>query len=47
MFLFYLAQLRETKRQEYFVDYLVWAILAPHQKRADKPPALPKILKGV
>jgi hypothetical protein len=46
LLLAYLEQLRALARQEYFVDMLVWAVLAPYQKRKSNAPALPKILKG-
>jgi hypothetical protein len=46
LFLAYLARLQEQVRAQYYVDVLVWASLAPYQKRAEKPPSMPKILKG-
>lgn len=27
-------------------DVTIWALLAPHQKRPGKPPAMPPLLKG-
>lgn len=46
LFLAFLADEVVLAREAYHVDYLVWAILAPHRKRQEKPPAVPKILKG-
>ena len=46
LFMAYLEQLRERERLAYYVDVLVWAALVPHQKRQDKPPAVPQILRG-
>ena len=45
LFLAYLARLRETARQTYQAELLVWAVLAPYQKRQSKPPDVPAILK--
>jgi hypothetical protein len=45
LFLAYIARLREAARDSYEVDLLVWAILAPHQKRVPRAPDLPAILK--
>jgi hypothetical protein len=45
LFLAYIARLREAARDSYEVDLLVWAILAPHQKHASRPPDIPAILK--
>lgn len=41
----YLARLRETARRDYQAELLVWAVLAPYQKRQSKPPELPAVLK--
>ena len=46
LFLAYLAREKERARGQYYIDVLVWAILAPYQKHRQSPPALPKILKG-
>lgn len=46
IFLAYLEALRDAARENYNRDVLVWAALAPHQKRASKPPDLPKVLRG-
>ena len=45
MFLAYLALLKEQARKAYQFDVLVWAALAPHQKRRSKPPDIPVILR--
>jgi len=45
LFLAYIARLRETALRNYQTELLVWAILAPYQKRQSKPPDLPAILK--
>jgi len=45
LFLAYSARLREAARDNYELDLLVWAILAPYQKRGSRPPDLPAILK--
>lgn len=45
LFLAYIARLRDTARRNYQVELLVWAILAPYQKRQTGPPDLPAILK--
>jgi hypothetical protein len=37
--------LKEAAREQYRADLLVWATLAPWQKSATKPPAIPSILK--
>lgn len=46
MFLAFLARLQERARSNYELELLVWAILAPYQKRAGKPPDVPAVLKG-
>jgi hypothetical protein len=43
----YVAILKERERTKYYVDLLLWAMLAPYVKRKERPPQLPKILKGV
>lgn len=45
MFLAFLARLQDRARENYELELLVWAILAPHQKRQSKPPDLPAVLK--
>lgn len=42
----YEHRLKRDAEQRYTHDVIVWALLAPHQKRAPKPPDLPPILKG-
>lgn len=46
LFLSFIARVKEETRAEYYVDLLIWASLAPYQKRRQKPPSVPKILKG-
>jgi len=46
MFLAFIAQARERARQMYDRDVLVWAMLAPYQKRGSSPPDVPDILRG-
>jgi hypothetical protein len=46
LFLAYLDKARELARAEHYVDLLIWASLAPYQKQREKPPKMPKILKG-
>jgi hypothetical protein len=43
----FVAILKERERAKYYVDLLLWAIVAPYVKHKGKPPQLPKILKGV
>ena len=45
LFLHFTEMLKDRAREQYRTDVLVWAILAPYQKRASKPPAIPSILK--
>jgi len=45
LFLGYLARLKEQAQRNYEIETLVWAALAPHQKRQTKPPRLPDILR--
>jgi len=37
--------LRERATQRYHTEIQVWAALVPHQKRQEKPPKLPDILR--
>lgn len=46
MFLAYLALLKEQARKAYQFDVLVWAALAPYQKRQSRPPDIPVILRS-
>lgn len=45
IFVHFLEQLKDHAREQYRADLLRWAVLAPYQKRASKPPAIPSILK--
>lgn len=45
LFLGFLERVQERARQNYQTELLVWAALAPHQKRQSKPPDLPAVLK--
>jgi hypothetical protein len=45
IFLAYLEVLRESARRNYEQEVLVWAALAPHQRRKTDPPSLPRILR--
>jgi hypothetical protein len=47
LFLAYLEMMKERARESYYLDTLVWAILAPHRKRRQQQPELPRILKGM
>jgi hypothetical protein len=38
-------RLRSLERERYFVETQVWAAIVPHQKKQDRPPELPAILK--
>lgn len=40
----YVEILKDDARHQYRTDVLIWATLAPHQKKASQPPALPPIL---
>lgn len=46
LFLGFLDRLRDQATRNYEIELLVWAILAPHQKRQSKPPDIPAILRG-
>jgi hypothetical protein len=41
----YVWRLRRDATDTHRHDMLVWALLAPHQKRPDKPPRRPEILR--
>jgi hypothetical protein len=43
--LVFVERMRENARQNFQTELLVWAMLAPHQKRQTKPPDVPKILR--
>jgi hypothetical protein len=43
----YVAILKERERTKYYVDLLLWTMLAPYMKHRGRPPQMPKILKGV
>jgi hypothetical protein len=45
MFLAYISRMEEAARRNYELEMLVWATLAPHQKRQTKQPDLPAILR--
>jgi hypothetical protein len=45
LLLAYVERMRAAALRSYETEVLVWATLAPHQKRASKPPALPRILR--
>jgi len=47
LFLAYLEMMKQRARETYYLDVMVWAILAPHRKRREKQPDLPRILKGI
>jgi len=46
LFLAFIERLKRQARRSYEVDVLVWAVLAPYQKRQTKPPGLPAILRS-
>lgn len=46
MLLGFLSKLQDRARANYELELLVWAILAPYQKRQSRPPDVPAILKG-
>jgi hypothetical protein len=46
MLLSYLERMTENAWRGYELEMLVWAALAPHQKRKKDPPALPRVLRG-
>lgn len=37
--------MKRQAREQYRTELLVWAMLAPYQKSASKPPPVPQILK--
>lgn len=41
------AKLIRDARAEYREALVLWALLAPHQKRPDDPPELPAILQDL
>ncbi|MGH9716404.1 MAG: hypothetical protein ACRD4R_06725 [Candidatus Acidiferrales bacterium] len=45
LFLAFAERMRQAALERYRVDLLVWAVLAPYQKREQKPPRIPEILK--
>jgi hypothetical protein len=47
MFLNFVARIKRRARDTYEFDYLIWAVLAPYQKKdsKSKPPKIPLILK--
>jgi hypothetical protein len=45
LFLGFLDRLRERARDNYELELLVWAILAPYQKHQTRAPNLPRILR--
>lgn len=46
LFLGFIERMRDQMRRNYEVELLVWAVLAPHQKRQSKPPDVPALLRG-
>jgi hypothetical protein len=46
LFLASIQRIREAARRNYELELVVWALLAPHQKRPPKPPDVPGILRG-
>jgi hypothetical protein len=45
LFLAFIERLRQAAVERYRAELLVWAMLAPYQKRSQKPPQIPSILK--
>lgn len=45
LFLEFIERLRQEAREQYRAELLVWAVLAPYQKRPGSPPSIPSILK--
>lgn len=45
VFLAYIEQMRRRALERYRAELLVWAVLAPYQKRGQSPPSIPSILK--
>jgi hypothetical protein len=46
LFLAYIERLKRQARRSYEIDVLVWAVLAPYQKRQKKAPEIPAILRS-
>lgn len=42
----FVERARETARQEYRSEVLVWAVTAPHMRKKTKPPDVPAILRA-
>ena len=38
-------QLRALAREQYHTEVQVWAAIAPHQQKPDKPPPIPEVLR--
>ena len=38
-------QLRTLAREQYHTEVQVWAAIAPHQQKPDKPPPIPEVLR--
>jgi hypothetical protein len=45
LLLAYIAILKRQAAEAYRHDLSMWATLAPHQKKPDSPPKIPRILK--
>lgn len=45
IFLAFIERMRQAAVERYRAELLVWAVLAPYQKRSQKPPEIPSILK--
>jgi hypothetical protein len=45
LLLAYIERMRAAALRSYETELLVWSVLAPHQKRSSKPPAVPRILR--
>lgn len=41
----YVYLMKERARRAYETDLMVWAMLAPHQKKQMQPPRVPEILR--
>jgi hypothetical protein len=46
LFLASIERMREAARRHYEFELVVWALLAPHQKRPPRAPDVPPILRG-
>ena len=44
IFVAFSERTRQAALERYRAELLVWAVLAPYQKRPPKPPAIPSIL---